>query len=78
MNSPSFFGIASVLLALFRPGMLVGQDIDVVELTTEEIQQAYAAGEYTSVELTKAFLERIDRYEDYYNCLLYTSPSPRD
>ncbi len=48
MNSPSFFGIASVLLALLRPGVVVGQDIDVVELTTEEIQHAYAAGEYTS------------------------------
>ena len=44
MNSSSVFGIASVLLALFRPVMLVGQDIDVVELTTEEIQHAYAAG----------------------------------
>ena len=78
MNSPSFFGIASVLLALFRPGMLVGQDIDVVELTTEEIQQAYAAGEYTSVELTKAFLERIDRYEDYYNAFISMNPEALD
>ena len=42
--------------------MLVGQGIDLVELTTEEIQEAYAAGEYTSVDLTKAFLERIDRF----------------
>ena len=66
MNPTSFVGIASLLLALLRPGVLVGQDIDVVELTTEEIQQAYAAGEYTSEDLTKAFLERIDRYEDYY------------
>ena len=78
MNSPSFFGIASVLLALLRPGMLVGQDIDVVELTTEEIQHAYAAGEYTSVELTKAFLERIDRYEDYYNAFISMNPEALD
>ena len=78
MNSPAFFGIASVLLALLRPGVVVGQDIDVVELTTEQIQHAYAAGEYTSVELTKAFLERINRYEDYYNAFISMNPEALD
>jgi len=74
MNPPSFIGIASVLLALLSPGMLVGQGIDLVELTTEEIQEAYADGEYTAVDLTKAFLERIDRYEDYYNAFISMNP----
>tara|TARA_B100000809_G_scaffold68531_1_gene65707 strand:+ start:6397 stop:8013 length:1617 start_codon:yes stop_codon:yes gene_type:complete len=78
MNSPSFVSIASVLLALLRPGMLVGQGIDLVELTTEAIQEAYAAGEYTSVDLTKAFLERIDRYEDYYNAFISMNPEALD
>ena len=78
MNSPSFVSIASVLLALLRPGILVGQGIDLVELTTEEIQEAYAAGEYTSVDLTKAFLERIDRYEDYYNAFISMNPEALD
>ena len=78
MNSPSFVSIASVLLALLRPGRLVGQGIDLVELTTEEIQEAYAAGEYTSVDLTKAFLERIDRYEDYYNAFISMNPEALD
>ena len=58
--------------------MLVGQGIDLVELTTEEIQEAYAAGEYTSVDLTKAFLERIDRYEDYYNAFISMNPEALD
>ncbi|MEC7808800.1 MAG: amidase [Gemmatimonadota bacterium] len=78
MNSPSFVSIASVLLALLRPEMLVGQGIDLVELTTEAIQEAYAAGEYTSVDLTKAFLERIDRYEDYYNAFISMNPKALD
>ncbi len=58
--------------------MLVGQGIDLVELTTEAIQEAYAAGEYTSVDLTKAFLERIDRYEDYYNAFISMNPEALD
>ncbi|MEO2123302.1 MAG: amidase [bacterium] len=78
MNSPSFVSIASVLLALLRPGMLVGQGIDLVELTTEAIQEAYSTGEYTSVDLTKAFLERIDRYEDYYNAFISMNPEALD
>ena len=50
------------------------QSIDVVELTTAEIQRAYAAGEYTAVEVTQAFLARIDRYEDHYNAFISMNP----
>ena len=44
--------------------------IDVVELSVRDIQTAYAIGEFTAVELTQAFLDRIDRYEGHYNALI--------
>ena len=44
--------------------------IDVVELGVRDIQTAYATGEFTAVELTRAFLDRIDRYEGHYNALI--------
>lgn len=44
--------------------------IDVVELTTKQIQAAYAAGEYTAVELTQAFLDRIELHEGHYNAMI--------
>ena len=44
--------------------------IDVIELTVQDIQAAYAAGEFTAVELTRAFLARIDRFEGHYNALI--------
>jgi len=44
--------------------------IDVIELTVRDIQTAYATGEFTAVELTQAFLDRIDRYEGHYNALI--------
>jgi Asp-tRNA(Asn)/Glu-tRNA(Gln) amidotransferase A subunit family amidase len=44
--------------------------IDVMELTVRDVQAAYAAGEYTAVELTRAFLDHIERYEGHYNALI--------
>ena len=48
--------------------------IDVVELTAQDIQAAYAAGEFTAVEVTTAFLDQIDHYEDHYNALISMNP----
>ncbi len=48
--------------------------IDVIELTTEDIQAAYATGEYTAVQLTQAFLDRIEVHEDHYNALISMNP----
>ena len=53
------------------PGLVV----DVVELTAERIQVDYAAGRYTAVDLTRAFLDRIARYEDYYNAFISMNPA---
>ncbi|MDE0357577.1 MAG: amidase [Gammaproteobacteria bacterium] len=49
-------------------------DIDVVELTAEQIQADYAEGRYTAVQLTQAFLGRIERFEDLYNAFISMNP----
>ena len=51
-----------------------GPAVDVVELTAEQIQAGLAAGEYTAVDLTGAFLERIALYEDHYNAMISINP----
>ncbi len=51
-----------------------GPGVDVVELTAEQIQAGLAAGDFTSVDLTRAFLERIALYEDRYNALISINP----
>ena len=48
--------------------------IAVTELTVRDIQAAYAGGEFTAVELTRAFLDRIHRYESHYNALISMNP----
>jgi len=47
---------------------------DVVELTVQQVQADYAAGRYTAVQLTRAFLDRIARYEDRYNAFISMNP----
>lgn len=49
-------------------------DIDVVELTAKQIQADYAEGRYNAVQLTQAFLGRIERYEDLYNAFISMNP----
>jgi Asp-tRNA(Asn)/Glu-tRNA(Gln) amidotransferase A subunit family amidase len=44
--------------------------LDVVELTIDAIQADYAAGRYSAVDLTRAFLARIRRFEDRYNAFI--------
>jgi Asp-tRNA(Asn)/Glu-tRNA(Gln) amidotransferase A subunit family amidase len=56
------------------PAAAVGQQIDVVELTVADVRAAYAAGTYTAVQLTQAFLDRIDRYEPHYNAFISMNP----
>ncbi len=51
-----------------------GPSIDVVELTAEQIQEDLAEGKYTIVQLTRAFLDRIDRYEGRYNAFISMNP----
>ncbi|MYH51092.1 MAG: amidase [Gammaproteobacteria bacterium] len=48
--------------------------MDVVELTAEQIQADYAEGRYNAVQLTQAFLDRTERYEDLYNAFISMNP----
>ncbi|MGW8266332.1 MAG: amidase [Longimicrobiales bacterium] len=41
----------------------------------DRIQADYAAGRYTAVQLTQAFLDRIARYEDTYNAFVSMNPA---
>ena len=50
------------------------QEIDVVEMTTKDVLAGYAAGDFTAVELTRAFLDRIARYESHYNAFISMNP----
>jgi len=65
---------AVITAALVAPAALSGQSPDVVELTIEEVRTGYAAGSFTAVELTRAFLERIEQYEGRYNAFISMNP----
>jgi Asp-tRNA(Asn)/Glu-tRNA(Gln) amidotransferase A subunit family amidase len=52
-----------------------GPAIDVIELTAQQIQADYAARKYTAVQLTRAYLDRITRYEDHYNAFITMNPN---
>lgn len=69
--------LSSVALALVLgvgPVDARAQDIDVVEMTVADVREGYAAGDFTAVELTRAFLARIRRYEDHYNAFISMNP----
>lgn len=53
---------------------IAGPGIDVVEMTVTDVLDGYARGEFTAVELTRAFLDRIRRYEDHYNAFISMNP----
>ena len=56
------------------PAQEEAPDIDVVELTADQIQADYAEGRYTAVQLTRVFLERIERHEELYNAFISMNP----
>lgn len=47
---------------------------DVVELTLEQVQAAFADGRITSEALTQAFLDRIAAYNPHYNAIIFSNP----
>jgi amidase len=68
-----WFG-AVAWVALTAPNVLRAQSVEVTELTVADVQAAYAAGTYTAEQLTRAFLERIARYEPRYNAFISMNP----
>ncbi|MBW3534575.1 MAG: amidase [Gemmatimonadetes bacterium] len=57
-----------------EPSPAAPADLDVEELTVERVRDDLAAGRYSAVELTRAFLDRIERYEDHYNAFVSLNP----
>ncbi len=52
----------------------VSPQLDLVELTVEQIQQAFAKGKVTSEALTQAFLDRIAEINPRYNAIIFPNP----
>ena len=63
-----------VALASFAVPAAGQAPIDVVEMTVADVAAGYAEGRFTAVELTRAFLERIARYEGHYNAFISMNP----
>ena len=53
-------------------------DVDLVELTLEKVQAAFADGGMTSEALTRAFLDRIATYNPHYNAIIFLNPDALD
>ncbi len=53
-------------------------DIDIVELTIADVQEGFASGRFTAAELTAAHLQRIERYEPFYNAFTFMNPAALD
>jgi aspartyl-tRNA(Asn)/glutamyl-tRNA(Gln) amidotransferase subunit A len=49
--------------------------IDLVELTVEQVQAAFANGTLTSEALTQAFLKRIADFDSRYNAIIFLNPN---
>jgi len=60
------------------PSPVLDLAIDVVEMTVTDIQAGFAEGRFTSERLTRAHLERIARYEPYYNAFTFMNPDALD
>ena len=53
---------------------LSGSSVDVVELTSAQIQLDLAAQKYTVQDLVSAYQQRIDQYNPLYNAVTYLNP----
>lgn len=50
-------------------------EVDVVELTAQQIQAAYLMGDFTATDLVESFFARIDKYEPTYNAFISLNPN---
>ena len=58
---------AIALIASLCSATLSFGEVNVVELTAQQIADGYAAGEFSVVDVTQAFLDRIEQFEPNYN-----------
>lgn len=59
-------------------GVETSAPIDVSEMTVERAQEGFASGAFTSEDLTKAFLDRIQAVDAHYNAFVFKNPSAID
>ena len=52
--------------------------IDLVEMTVEQVQQGFLSGAFTCEALVQACLDRIARYNDHYNAIIFPNPAAPD
>lgn len=67
-------GVAASPLAA-QAASLSGASVDVVELTSAQIQLDLAAQKYTVQDLVSAYQQRIDKYNPLYNAFTYINPN---
>jgi Asp-tRNA(Asn)/Glu-tRNA(Gln) amidotransferase A subunit family amidase len=75
VRSAALLALAGALAAsVVAPNAARAQEIDVTEMTVADVRAGYASGAFTAVELTRAFLDRIARYEPHYNAFISMNP----
>ncbi len=55
---------------LSTPPQAFADAVNVVEISVTDLQEGYAAGSYTAVEVTNSFLDRIDTFDPVYNAFI--------
>jgi aspartyl-tRNA(Asn)/glutamyl-tRNA(Gln) amidotransferase subunit A len=65
-------GAASACAAIWREEASLSNDL--IELTVEQVQDAFAKGAVTSQALTQAFLDRIAQIDPRYNSIVFLNP----
>ncbi len=59
-----------ILLIPFNIKASTELPVDVLNMSIEEIQEAHSLGLFTYEELVSFYLERIDKYNEQYNCII--------
>ena len=47
------------------------KSLDISEITIEQVQEGYASKRFSCVELTQAFIDRINLYNNQYNAIIF-------
>lgn len=74
INMNIFAATAIAFGSVVMPGRHASAGVDVVELTAQDIAAGYAAGDFTAVDVTQGFLDRISTFESTYNAFISFNP----